>query len=153
MADGRPGRNRTDSLRFWRPALCQLSYGPAPRARGYLPPDTQLRRVDSSKTMNDWATDEHADGEIWSSTLWDLYLKLGGDSIERKIRNQARDTAIRLVLTSHLYLSDGRRETIEYDHGLSALLDADRFTSDDVTQPGPNEQIIHDVFVARGLSL
>jgi len=121
-------------------------------ARGYLPPDTHLRRVDSSKTMDDWSADEHADGEIWSSTLWDLYLRLGGDSGDRQVRNDARDTAIRLVLTSHLYLSDGRRETIEYVHGLSALLDADRFTSDDVTQPGPHERTIRDVFAVRGLS-
>ncbi len=121
-------------------------------ARGYMPPDTYLRRVDTSKTLDDWAGDEHADGEIWSGALWDLYLGLGGDSADRQIRNEARDTAVRLVLTSHLYLSDGRRETLQYAHGLSALLDADRFTSDDVTQPGPNEQTIRDVFDARGIT-
>jgi hypothetical protein len=121
-------------------------------ARGYVPPHTHLRRVDASKTMNDWAGDEHADGEIWSAALWDLYLKLGGDSADRKIRSEARDTAIRLLLTSHLYLSDGRRETLEYAHGVSALLDADRFTSADVTQPGPHEQMIREVFAARGIT-
>ena len=120
-------------------------------ARGYVPPDTYLRRVDSPKTMDDWAGEEHADGEIWSAALWDLFLKLGGDSAGRRTRIEARDTAIRLVLTSHLYLSDGRRETIEYAHGLSALLDADRFTSEDVTRPGPHEQTIRDVFAGRGI--
>jgi len=122
-------------------------------ARGYLPPDTFLRRVDTVKTMGDWVGDEHADGEIWSGALWDLYLKLGGDSADRQTRNAARDTALRLVLTSHLYLSDGRRETIECTHALSALLDADRFTSDDVTQPGPNDAAICEVFAGRGITV
>ncbi|MGC8786605.1 MAG: M36 family metallopeptidase, partial [Anaerolineae bacterium] len=49
-------------------------------ARGYVTPRTFLRRVDSGKTMANWQGDEHADGEIWSAALWDLYLRLGGDS-------------------------------------------------------------------------
>ncbi|MCJ7810872.1 MAG: M36 family metallopeptidase, partial [Dehalococcoidia bacterium] len=120
-------------------------------ARGYVPPQAFLRRVDTDKTMDNWQREEHADGEIWSAALWDLYLKLGGDSAEAATRRQARTTAVRLVLTSHLYLSDGRRDTLTYAHGLDALLTADRFIGPDPTQPGPHEQLIRDVFAKHGI--
>jgi hypothetical protein len=121
-------------------------------ARGYLPPQTYLRRVDTDKTMANWQNEEHADGEIWSAVLWDLYLKLGGDSTEAATHRQARTTAAKLVLTSHLYLSDGRRDTLTYAHGLDALLTADRFIGPDPTQPGAHEQLIRDVFAKRGIT-
>lgn len=120
-------------------------------AHGYEPPAPSLRQVNSPKTMTDWAGEEHADGEIWSAALWDLYLKLGGDSPKSTRRRMARNAAVNLVLTSHQYLSDGRRETLTFQHGLQALLDADRFTSPDPRKPGPHEQLIRDVFVARGI--
>ncbi|NWG13702.1 MAG: hypothetical protein HXY20_09225 [Acidobacteria bacterium] len=118
-------------------------------ARGYVPPQSYLRRVDNAKTMDNWQNEEHADGEIWSAALWDLYLGLGGDSADATKRRTARATAARLVLTSHLYLSDGRRDTLKYAHGLDALLTADRFTGPDPTRPGPHEQLIRDVFAKR----
>lgn len=122
-------------------------------ARGYSTPRTYLRRVDTDKTMAKWKNEEHADGEIWSAALWNLYLKLGGDSTEAATRLQARATAAKLVLTSHLYLSDGRRDTLTYAHGLDALLTADRFVGPDPAQPGPHEQMIRDVFAKRGITL
>ncbi len=122
-------------------------------ARGYATPRTYLRRVDTDKTMANWKNEEHADGEIWSAALWDLYLKLGGDSDSAATRLQARGTAAKLVLTSHLYLSDGRRDTLTYAHGLDALLTADRFTGPDPTQPGVHEQMIRDVFAKRGITV
>jgi len=122
-------------------------------ARGYTVPRTCLRRVDTAKTMSDWEGEEHADGEIWSAALWDLYLQLGGDSSKARSRKKARETALKLVLTSHLYLSDGLRHTLKFEHGLDALLTADRFTSADVTQPGPHDSLIRDVFAAREITL
>jgi hypothetical protein len=122
-------------------------------ARGYSTPRTYLRRVDTDKTMAKWKNEEHADGEIWSAALWNLYLKLGGDSTEAATRLQARATAAKLVLTSHLYLSDGRRDTLTYAHGLDALLTADRFVGPDPAQPGPHEQMIRDVFAKREITL
>ena len=121
-------------------------------ARGYVPPRTYLRRVDTDKTMDNWQGEEHADGEIWSAALWDLHLKLGGDSAQAATRSQARSTTARLVLTSHLYLSDGRRDTLTYAHGLDALLTADRFIGPDPARPGPHEQLIRDVFASRGIT-
>jgi hypothetical protein len=59
--------------------------------------------------------------------------------------------AITLALTSHQYLSDGRRETLTFQHGLQALLDADRFTTPDPRKPGPHDTLIRDVFAARGI--
>jgi hypothetical protein len=122
-------------------------------ARGYVPPEMFLRRVDTDKTMADWQHEEHADGEIWSAALWNLYLKLGGDSADAATRRQARTTAAKLVLTSHLYLSDGRRDTLTYAHGLDALLTADRFIQPNPTQPGPHEQLIRDVFAKRQITV
>ncbi|MBC7262263.1 MAG: M36 family metallopeptidase, partial [Chloroflexi bacterium] len=118
-------------------------------ARGYVTPRTFLRRVDSGKTMANWQGDEHADGEIWSAALWDLYLRLGGDSNRPQTRKAASATALKLVLTSHQYLSDGLRHTLQFKHGVEALLTADRFTSADITRPGPHDQLIRDVFAAR----
>lgn len=122
-------------------------------ARGYPTPRAFLRRVDTNKTMANWQGDEHADGEIWSATLWDLYLKLGGDSNQPQTRKEASRTALKLVLTSHQYLSDGLRHTLKFQHGLEALLTADRFTSTDVTRPGPHDQLIREVFTARGITI
>jgi hypothetical protein len=122
-------------------------------ARGYVPPETLLRRVDTPKTMANWEGREHEDGEIWSTALWDLYLRLGGDSSQYGIRKEAREAAVKLVLTSHYYLSDGRRETLTFQHGLEALLQADRFTSEDETTPGPHDQLVRDVFSGRGITV
>ncbi|MBM4430070.1 MAG: hypothetical protein FJ026_06945, partial [Chloroflexi bacterium] len=122
-------------------------------ARGYDPPAHYLRRVDMDKTVADWQGQEHADGEIWSAALWEMYLRLGGDSAQEKTRKRARHTALQIVLTSHLYLSDGRRDTLTYSHGLSALLDADRFSSAEVTSPGPHAELIRDVFAKRSIEV
>lgn len=122
-------------------------------ARGYAVPQAYLRRVDTAKTMDDWQSEEHADGEIWSGALWDLYIALGGDSQEASRRRAARSTATKLVLTSHLYLSDGRRDTLKYVHGLDALITADRFTGPDPMRPGPHDQMIRDVFAKRRISM
>lgn len=122
-------------------------------ARGYNPPQTHLRRVDTDKTMDDWQREEHADGEIWAAALWDLYLELGGDRGDAATRQQARKSAAKLVLTSHLYLSDGRRDTLTYAHGLDALLTADRFMNPDPTLPGPHEELIRGVFAQRGITV
>jgi hypothetical protein len=120
-------------------------------ARGYTPPRAFLRRVDTAKTMADWHNKEHDDGEIWSATLWDLYMKLGGDSTEGATRSQARSTAAKLVLTSHQYLADGRRDTLTYKNGLQAVLTADSLLGPDPTKPGPHDQLIRDVFAKRGI--
>ncbi len=122
-------------------------------ARGYPVPSAFARRVDSAKTVDNWAGEEHADGEIWSAALWDLYMQLGGDSSQSRMRREARETALKLVLTSHLYLSDGMRETLTYAHGLDALLKADRFAGADVTRPGPHDRLIRDVFQARQIAV
>lgn len=122
-------------------------------AQGFPVPSAFVRRVDTAKTLNDWVGEEHADGEIWSAALWDLYMQLGGGSARWQTRKEAREIAVKLVLTSHLYLSDGMRETLKYEHGLDALLKADRFTHADVTRPGPHDGLIRDVFERRRIAL
>ncbi len=45
------------------------------------------------------------DGEIWSATLWDIYLQMGGASRIKSKRLAARDNAIRLVIESNFNLN------------------------------------------------
>ena len=49
----------------------------------------------------DWVGEEHADGEIWSAALWNLYLAIGGRSAARAERAAARDAVIKTVTQSH----------------------------------------------------
>jgi hypothetical protein len=70
-----------------------------------------VRRVDMSWTMDDWVEgdSEHANGEIWSSTLWDVRGALG------------RELADRLILESHFQLDPFSTMA----RGARAILDAD----------------------------
>jgi hypothetical protein len=71
-----------------------------------------LRRVDEPMTSRDFRSggDEHANGMIWSATLWDVRLALG------------RDVAARVIVESHFQL-DGFTTFVR---GARAILDADR---------------------------
>ena len=71
-----------------------------------------LRRVDEPATFEsfDHQGDEHANGSIWSATLWDLREEVG------------RDVADRVVIESHFQL-DG---FTTFARGARAILDADR---------------------------
>ena len=77
-----------------------------------------LRRLDSKKrypadmTSENSKTDSvHADGELWSAFLWRLRAKLGTTTAQRS------DNAIRLVLTSHEFLTP----TAEFNDAIAAL--------------------------------
>ncbi|HVN36162.1 MAG TPA: M36 family metallopeptidase [Casimicrobiaceae bacterium] len=71
-----------------------------------------LRRVDKRSTAKEFRSggDEHANGQIWSATLWEVRLALG------------RDTAARVIVESHFQL-DGFTTFVR---GARAILDADR---------------------------
>lgn len=71
-----------------------------------------LRRVDHDWTYEHFNPDdgEHENGEIWSSTLWDVRNALGGE------------TADRLIIESHFQL-DG---FTSFAKGARAIIDADR---------------------------
>jgi hypothetical protein len=65
-----------------------------------------LRRVDGTKVYpTDWVDEVHADGEIWSAALWNVYRSVGGDSIVPAERNAARDAVIKTVTLSHHLLT------------------------------------------------
>ncbi len=65
-----------------------------------------LRRVDGTKVYpTDWANEVHADGEIWSAGLWNIYRAVGGDSIVPAERDAARDAVIKTVTLSHHLLT------------------------------------------------
>jgi Zn-dependent metalloprotease len=61
-----------------------------------------LRRVDGAKIYpDDWVGEEHADGEIWSAALWNVYRAIGGDSADPVVRLAARDALLKTVILSH----------------------------------------------------
>lgn len=92
-----------------------------------------LRRVDSAKHYpEDMAGECHADGEIWSAALWDLFNVLG---------KTITDT---LVLQSHFLVPDDPT----FSDGAQALLDAD-----DQLYGGANRDDICSAMINRGISV
>ena len=91
-----------------------------------------VRRVDMDWTYADFipGDGEHANGEIWSTTLWDIRNKLG------------RETADQIIVESHFQL-DG---FTTFARGARAILDADRNLNG-----GSNRIRIRNVFRARGI--
>jgi hypothetical protein len=80
-------------------------------AKGYASgPQDYLRVVNSTKTYpRDMIDKIHTDGEIWSATLWGIFLELG------------RETADRIVLYSHFLVPPDP----DFADGAQALIDAD----------------------------
>jgi hypothetical protein len=65
-----------------------------------------LRRVDGTKVYpGSWSNQVHADGEIWSAALWNIYRAVGGDSVVPAEQNAARDAVIKSVTVSHHLLT------------------------------------------------
>lgn len=65
-----------------------------------------LRRVDGTKVYPaNWVNQVHADGEIWSAALWNVYRAVGGDSVLPAEYNAARDAVIKTVTLSHHLLT------------------------------------------------
>lgn len=61
-----------------------------------------LRRVDGTKVYpTNWTSSEHANGEIWSAALWNIYRTIGGDSMVLAERLAARDALLKTVILSH----------------------------------------------------
>ena len=66
-----------------------------------------MRRVDGNKVYpTGWVNSVHADGEIWSAALWNIYLAIGGDSTEAQEREAARDELLKTVIMSHSSVSN-----------------------------------------------
>lgn len=74
-------------------------------------PEVTTRPVNSNKRYpQDIVGQPHADGQIWSAALWEIFEALG------------RDASIRLVVESHFFLSPDA----EFLDGASAILMADQ---------------------------
>ena len=82
------------------------------------------------------------DGEIWSATLWDIYLQMGGASRVKVRRLAARDNAIRLIIESNFNLNINSR----FEDAADAIIIADKNIYD-----GANEHLIREVLVKRGI--
>lgn len=91
-----------------------------------------LRRLDENKRYpEDVRGQVHADGEIWSRALFDLWNALG------------RTTADTLVIQSHFYLTP----TASFQDGANAILAADR-----ALNGGANQAKIRKIFADRGIA-
>ncbi len=92
---------------------------------------TGTRRVDKNKIYpTNMESEEHADGEIWSRTLWDLFQAVG------------KTTSDVLILESH-YLVPSRPL---FSDGAKALIAADA-----VANAGANKNTIVAIYVDRGI--
>ncbi|MDP3940493.1 MAG: M36 family metallopeptidase, partial [Deltaproteobacteria bacterium] len=92
-----------------------------------------LRRVDGTKHYpEDLEGQVHADGEIWSSALWDLFNTLG------------KGTADTLVLQSHFLVPFNP----DFSEGAAAILDADALLFS-----GANAGAICQAFTDRGIAV
>ena len=76
---------------------CLMAWDSTSYAEG---PQTCIRRMDSTKRYPKDIEDEvHADGEIWSTFLWQVRAGLPGNAVQKS------DSALRLVITMHEFLT------------------------------------------------
>lgn len=65
-----------------------------------------LRRVDGGKIYpDDWADEEHDDGEIWAAALWNIYCNIGGDSASTATQMASRDELLRTMILVYFNLT------------------------------------------------
>ncbi|MCX9084041.1 MAG: M36 family metallopeptidase [Candidatus Methanoperedens sp.] len=84
------------------------------------------------------------DGEIWSASLWDIYLQMGGASKVKTRRLAARNNSIRLIIESNFNLNINSR----FEDAADAIIIADKNIYD-----GAYEHLIREVLVKRGILL
>jgi Zn-dependent metalloprotease len=90
-----------------------------------------LRRLDSNKKYpKDVTGEEHDDGEIWSSCLWQLRNGIGQDKCDK------------LIIAHHFLLA----RTSSFEDAANALIITDRQLNQ-----GQNEEAIRDVFTECGI--
>jgi hypothetical protein len=115
-----------DAVMTWDGILCPDPTGPQSAPC--------VRRVDQRLTYESFdhsgGADEHANGEIWSSALWDVWKALG------------RAVADRIIIESHFQL-DGYTS---FAKGARAILDADRNL-----YTGRHHRTLRAIFYARGI--
>lgn len=105
--------------------------GPSTRC-GYSPGADCLRRVDGTKTMDDYITEnrsgiEHSNGEIWSSALREFFLSM----VTRYGAVEGKKVADRIVLESHF----GAPATPLFRTIALAMLSADRALHQSANSP------------------
>jgi hypothetical protein len=77
--------------------VCLMEWDSTSYAKG---PQTCIRRMDSPKQYpKDVKHEVHADGEMWSTFLWQVRAGLPGDAVQKS------DNALRLVITMHEFLT------------------------------------------------
>ncbi|GGE25605.1 hypothetical protein GCM10011571_29680 [Marinithermofilum abyssi] len=91
-----------------------------------------LRRLDNNKVYpRDWVGEVHADGEIWSQGLYDMYKAFG------------RDVATKIILQSHWSLTPDAT----FNDGARAIKQADL-----LLYGGSHGDQIDSIWAARGIS-
>ena len=95
-----------------------------------------LRRLDSTKHYpQDIVNEVHADGEIWSASLWTIFSSLGKNSTNR-------DIMMKLILESHFYLTSNAN----FIDGANAVV-----LADDNIFGGIHTSVISTAFINRGI--
>ncbi len=89
-----------------------------------------IRRLDSEKEYPEALVGEpHADGEMWSASLWQIFTELG------------RNETLRLVFQSHFFLSNNA----SFRDAADAVIQADQ-----ALNAGSNAELLQRVFGRRG---
>ncbi|MDX6692812.1 MAG: hypothetical protein QOF02_415 [Blastocatellia bacterium] len=92
----------------------------------------------------DWQSEEHADGEIWSAALWNIYRAIGGDSANAAERLAARDALLKTLILSHHMLA----ANASMPDGAEAVMNTDAALPE---YRGRRLREMLDSFHARGL--
>lgn len=112
------------------------------------------RRVDGTKVYKNIVHDCHADGEIWSSALWDIFNGLGAKLHDKKVLG--KKAADQLILRSHKVIWDtfkGKTRKPKFSDGGLALLKANQALVASGKFSSSNQGIICAALGKRGIAV
>jgi hypothetical protein len=107
------------------------------------------RRTDVGCT---YSGQPHQDGQFWSSVLWEIYRKLGGDSTAVDKRKAAANKTLALVLEAHGTLDDLGRSEVSFKEAAQTMKTV--CERDPSRSTGAGERpvdVLNDVLKGRGL--
>jgi zinc metalloprotease ZmpB len=93
--------------------------------------------------------DNHTRGQLWCATMFELYRKLGGDSVFPVVRQRARDLAIRLHLMANFHVPTIGATAGHMGQEVEA---ADRNVQGWRYPAGLHRKVIYDTFRRRHLA-
>jgi Zn-dependent metalloprotease len=113
---------------------------------------TVRRRVNVPQKFDDAnfpSYDYYAQGNVWATALWDIFLNIGGNSPDANVRQAAADTLIHLYMEMLLTVADNNSTLDQFKHA-QTLANA-LITVDESMSGGLYKKVIWDAFRRRGL--